>query len=96
MTERLKERKRERENNEESSIKVDFSNKTSELNYSISESNFDLDEMTERIRPELKAINDEFMAIAKAIDDIWTESEKAFEAGDLNWRKHDVEGYNYL
>lgn len=78
------------------SIKVDFSKKTSELNYSISESNFDIDEMTKRIRPELKAINDEFMEIAKAIDDIWTESEKAFEADDLDWRKHDVEGYNYL
>lgn len=73
-------------------IKVDFGKKIVEMNYSISESNFDIDEMTTRLRPELKDINDEFMEIAKAVEAIWVEADKQLAAGNLDWKK-EITGY---
>lgn len=75
------------------SINVDFDKKTVRLNYSISESNFDIDEMAARIRPELKDINDEFVEIAKAVEDIWVEAGKQLDIGNFDWKKEVTKYY---
>lgn len=74
-------------------IIVNFDKKTTELNYHIAESNFDIDEMMTRLKPELKDINDEFREIGKAIDDIWTEADKQLAAGNFSWKQPAYNGY---